>query len=331
LTTRIFDMHADIPWDIVNSSKQTTGSKKVRSGVLESRRYPKLAKGGVRGFNAIIWVESEFKPSRALARGLEIVDSVFEDLRNSPRFKISTTSKDFRRFFESNERIPMILGTGGAELIEDNLAYLRTFYRLGVRSFGFVWNERNLAADGYGEINRQHGGSGLSEFGLRVVDECNRLGIIVDAAQITPNGLSDMLEYSNDPIIVSHGSTSIHPGTLRPMSDEHLRRIAKNNGVIGIFAINLNNTIPTLDSYIDHIVHAVAIAGVDHVGLGFDFVDYIPEGSLPPVKVTSVSGLEDHRFAQNVIKSLKQRGLKSTDIEKIASENFLRVFEEVCG
>jgi membrane dipeptidase len=318
-------MHADIPWDIENNPDQSGAP--VRS-VLDARHFSKLNEGGVAGFNAIIWVESKFKPDRALYRGLEILDSVLEDVKRSTNFRIARNSKELTQIFESGSAIALILGIEGAELIEDNLSLLRTFYNLGVRSFGFVWNERNLLADGYGEVHRRNGGSGLSEFGIKVLQECNRLGMIVDGAHITPNGLSDMLEYSKDPIIVSHGSTSVHPDTLRPMSDEHLRAIAKNNGVAGIFAINKNNSIPDLESYVDHVEHAVKIAGADHVGLGFDFVDFLHDEPAASGNVT-VANLENHRFCQYVIQSLRTRGLKDTDIDKIASQNFIRVLQEV--
>ncbi len=197
-----------------------------------------------------------------------------------------------------------------------------------MRAFGLVWNQRNLLADGYGEISTRNGGSGLSEFGIKVVEQCNRLGILVDGAHITPNGLSDILEVSEKPIMVSHGSTTAHDGTLRPLSDEHLRKIAAKGGIAGIFAINKNNSIPTIESYVDHIEYAVKVAGIDHVGLGFDFVDFITSDSLPSSgKLRPVKGLKDASDAQNVIRILRQRGFKDQDIRKIASENFVRVFD----
>jgi membrane dipeptidase len=328
-------MHADIPLDItINPARDPESSVvggKRSSSVLESRHLGKLRQGGVGGFNAIIWVESEYKPQLALSRGLHMADSLLEDLKITNQFKLARTSNQLEEIFESEDSIALVLGTEGAELIENDLALLRIFYELGVRSFGFVWNERNLLADGYGEVKRRNGGSGLSEFGVRVVEECNRLGMLLDGAHITPNGLADMLEYSSDPIIVSHGSTGVHPRTLRPLSDDHLRAISHNGGVAGMFAINIDKSMPDLVSYTDHVEHAIKIAGIDHVGLGFDFVDYLPKDTLPTSENPSVAGLEDHRCCQKVIEALKSRGYSGADIEKVASKNFLRVFRDVCG
>jgi membrane dipeptidase len=323
----IIDLHADIPWDITHRRRETKGTTR-KGSVLDAGHLSKLRRGGIHGFNAVIWVESEYKPDRALTRGLVILDSILEDLKQTKNFELAKNSKDFRKIFEAGRKIAMFLGVEGGELIEDEITLLRTFYNLGVRAFGLVWNQRNLLADGYGEINTRNGGSGLSEFGVKVVEECNRLGILVDGAHITPNGLSDILEVSAKPIMVSHGSTTMHNGTLRPMSDEHLRQIAANGGIAGIFAINKRNTIPTLESYVDHIEHAVKVAGIDHVGIGFDFVDFITSESLPPSgKIRPIRGLKDVSNSQRVIKVLRQRGFRERDIRKIASENFLRVFD----
>ena len=318
----VVDMHADIPWDI-NHRRQD--KKYAKRSVLDDQHLRKLKSGGIVGFNSIIWVESEYKPHRALRRGLDIIDSFYEDLTLTDNFALATSGKEFERIINDGKKIGMILGVEGGELIEESLGVLRCYYRLGLRSFGFVWNERNQLADGYGEIECKNGGSGLSELGKSVVEECNRLGIVLDGAHITPNGLSDVLEFSSDPVIVSHGSTTAHNETLRPMSDEHLKMIAKNGGVAGIFAVNYKKSMPTLDHFLDHVEHAVKIAGIDHVGIGFDYCDYIPDICSSAV----VKGLEDHSKSQNAIRGLRGRGFQDKDIEKLTRQNFLDVLKEV--
>jgi membrane dipeptidase len=142
----------------------------------------------------------------------------------------------------------------------------------------------------------------------------------------------DLLEYSKDPIVVSHSSSSAHGGTLRPVSDDKLRLIGKNGGLVGIFALNLRSSMPTIDSYVDHLVHVSKVAGIDSVSLGFDFCDYIPEtlsGMDPSFKVDDIPGLKNHSNAQNVISRLSDRGFSSPDIRKIAHENVLRLFKDV--
>ncbi|MCL4518656.1 MAG: dipeptidase [Thaumarchaeota archaeon] len=318
----IVDMHADIPWDVDHKRRD---KKYANNSVLDEQHLNKLRKGGIAGFNSIIWVESEYKPHRALRRGLEIIDSLLEDLKLTENFALARGGREFESIIDDGKKIAMILGVEGGEVIEESLEVLRDLYRLGLRSFGFVWNERNQLADGYGEVKGRNGGSGLSELGKAVVEECNKLGIVLDGAHITPNGLADILEYSNDPIIVSHGSTTATKGTLRPISDEHLRKIARNGGVAGIFSVNYENSMPTLDTYLDHIEHAIKTAGIDHVGIGFDFCDYIPDiGSS-----VSVNGIENHSKSQNVVRALRQRGFEEKEITKLATDNFVRVLKQV--
>jgi membrane dipeptidase len=323
----IIDLHADIPWDITHRRRGELKDSKRKGSVLDAQHLSKLRRGGIQGFNAVIWVESSYKPDRALSRGLVILDSTLEDLKETKNFELTKNSKDFRRIFEARKKIAMFLGIEGGELIGNEIMLLHTFYNLGVRAFGLVWNQRNLLADGYGEVHTRNDGSGLSEFGIKVVEECNKLGILVDGAHITPNGLSDILEVSERPVMVSHGSTGVHPGTLRPLSDEHLRQIARNGGIAGIFAINKQGSIPTLESYVDHVEYAVKVAGIEHVGLGFDYCDFISSETLGG-ETKPIKGLRDARDSQSVIKVLKQRGFKDRELRKLASENFLRVFED---
>jgi membrane dipeptidase len=343
----IIDLHADIPLDVIFRKKNyrnPRGPDYDRLSVMDERHLAKLRRGGIVGFNGIVCVEPEYKPHDALSRGLEMVDGFFEDMSRSKNFSFATSAGDFLRAVSDVERsngedvntkIVSLLGVEGGELIEDNLALLRAFYRLGLRSFGYVWNDRNLLADGYDETKRRDGGGGLSNFGFEVLEECNRLGIILDGAHITPRGLSDILEASSDPVIVSHASSAVHPGTLRPIDDETLRLIAKNGGVVGVFALNLANSMPNVDSYVDHLEHVTKVAGIDHLGLGFDFCDYIPEtlDKMDPSSfvVSDVEGLRDHEDAQNVVRLLRERGFSESDIAKVASGNFLRVMSEVLG
>ena len=318
----IVDMHADIPWDV---NRRRQDEKYSKRSVLDDQHLRKLKSGGTAGFNSIVWVEPEYKPHRALRRGLDIIDCLYEDLKLTNNFVLATSGKEFERIINDDKKIGMILGVEGGELIEESLGVLRCYYRLGLRSFGFVWNERNQLADGYGEIKSKNGGSGLSELGKSVVDECNRLGILLDGAHITPNGLTDILEFSTDPIVISHGSTLAHEQTLRPISDEHLKMIAKNGGVAGIFAVNYQKSMPTLDHFLDHIEHAVRIAGIDHVGIGFDYCDYISDIGSSAI----VTGLEDHSKSQNIIHGLRRRGFRDKDIQKLTKLNFLSVLKEV--
>jgi membrane dipeptidase len=316
----VIDLHADLPADVIKF--RSRGEHKV----MERRHLTKLRKGGVSGIIAPIWVESRYKPRGAVKRGLQILDAFMEDLDESTHFALATRHKDILKA-NSEGKIALILGCEGGEFVGDDIAILRNYYRLGLRSFGFVWNQRNLLADG---MYHQKDDRGLTDFGKEVVRELNRLGVVVDLAHIAPKSFWDVIDVSKRPVIVSHGATAAHK-SVRNCTDEQIRAVAESGGTFGVFAVNKGET-HDIGDYIDHVERAIRVAGAEHVSLGPDFYDYLMEemkqdGIAMPV----LEGLEDHSRLPVVIEQLRQRGHSEEEIRMVARGNFLRVFKEVAG
>jgi len=330
---RIVDLHADLPYHIID--RRSKGEHQV----LERYHLEKLRKGYVSTLIAAIWVESSYKPAGALRRGLQIADALLEDLNESCSFRLVCDHQELLDA-EKEDKISLILGVEGGEIIEEDLGLLRNFHRLGVRSFGLVHNERNLIADG---IDHTDDDRGLTDFGKQVVEELDRLGIIVDLAHTTPKSFWDVLDVSNRPLILSHTLTSkdISPNIKdkfhRTRTDDQLKAVASNGGIIGIYTVNMDGPsdivkVPDLNAYCDHLEHAVKIVGPEHVGLGLDFVDYFPPNSMPsrpPYRFTLVKDLENHSKLGAVISELSRRGLSDDELRMITRDNFIRVFKEV--
>ncbi|MGD0637439.1 MAG: membrane dipeptidase [Nitrososphaerales archaeon] len=315
----IFDLHADLPADIIKFRDRGEHS------VMERRHLPKLRKGGVTGLVAPIWVESKFKPGGAMKRGLRIADAFFEDLSESTSFSLA---KDYSGVVKAKTegRIAVVLGCEGGEFIDRDLGILRNYKRLGLRTFGFVWNERNALADG---MYHKDDDRGLTKLGRQVVEELDDLRILVDLAHIAPKSFWGIIDVAKRPVMVSHGATSVHK-SLRNSTDDQLKAVAESGGVFGIFAVNSGET-HDIDDYVDHVMHAVKVAGVEHVALGPDFYDYLYDelkggGELPAMK-----GLEDTTKVGAVIGKLALKGLSEDEIRMIARDNFLRVFRTVVG
>ena len=228
-------------------------------------------------------------------------------------------------------KIAAILGMEGAEPILTELDLLRLFYRLGQRHLGLTWNYRNALADG-GYEGRD--GGGLSNFGRAVVKELNRLGMVVDVAHMTPKGMLDVLEISEQPIIHSHGGTrGVNPSHPRTVDDDVLEKMAANGGVFCVTtvpaAMTADPVTATLDDMLDHVDHAVRVMGADHVGLGADFDVYQSHLGLPPERW--LTDLEEVDKWPNVTAGLLARGFQETDVRKIMGENLQRVFGQVMG
>lgn len=233
--------------------------------------------------------------------------------------------------------------------ISDNLTKLEFFYNLGVRSLQLTYNTRNLVGDGCMERTN----AGLSEFGLKLIDRMNALGLLIDLSHGGEQTIADAAHFSQKPIVISHSGCKAVYNHPRNVSDENLKRLANAGGVIGIYQINpylgakeRNN----LDDYLRHIDHAVNVAGVEHVGIGSDREhQVIPDtekekrkleeelARLRPKANTKVhwpfflSELNHPRRMETIWDGLKKRGHAASRIEKILGGNFYRVYKEVIG
>jgi membrane dipeptidase len=228
-------------------------------------------------------------------------------------------------------KIAAILGMEGAEPILTELDLLRLFYRLGLRHMGLTWNYRNALADG-GYEGRE--GGGVSNFGRAVVQEMNRLGMVVDVAHMTPAGMRDVLRISEQPVIHSHGGTrGVNPSHPRTVDDDVLEGIAAIGGVFCVTtvpgAMTPDPASATLEDCLDHVDHAVSVMGADHVGLGADFDVYQSHLGLPAERW--LRDLEEVDKWPNVTAGLLARGYGEADVRKIMGENLARVFGQVMG
>jgi membrane dipeptidase len=206
-----------------------------------------------------------------------------------------------------------------------------------------------------GDKETEH--NGLSEFGKKVIAEMNRLGIIADVSHISVKSFHDLIEVSKAPIIASHSGCRTLADNSRNLDDEQLKALAKNGGVIqvvtvggflrlvsyhrrkaisdlkeeldeerikieqfleGMKEVDAKYPSVSLSDFVDHIDHAVKVAGIEHVGIGTDF-----DGG------GGIVGFNDHSEALNVTIELVRRGYSEDDISKIWGANLLRVWREV--
>ena len=320
---RLVDLHADLPFEVMR--KREAGKHQV----LEKRFLPLFRKGSVSTVISPIWLPGEYKPN-GLKRGLQITEGFLEDISESNSFRLVTNYREFLST-ERKKKIGLILGCEGGEIIEDDIHLLHIYYRLGLRVFGFMWNQRNLLADGWDHLNDDRG---LSDFGRQVVEEVERMGVIIDLAHMAPKGWWDIIDIVKHPLIVSHTSTRGPPNaSVRAMTDDQLRAVASNGGIIGIVAFyseRIIRSVPDLKAYCDHIEHVVKIAGPEYTALGPDF-GYFLVGAMADDDSQAVKGLEDHSKLAEVVHELSRRGMSHREIRMIARDNFVRVFKQVCG
>lgn len=213
-----------------------------------------------------------------------------------------------------------VLVIENSDALEGSLNVLRMLHRLGVRSLVITHNLSTWAAAGNAEARS---GGGLTRFGVSLVEAMNELGMLVDVSHISERGFYDTLETSRRPVIASHSCCAALCDHPRNLTDDQLRALAQNRGVVGItFVPGFVDPHwkpsdwpgrPSLAQLLDHVDHAVAVAGIDHVGIGSDFDG---GGSV----------LADASEFPRITAGLIERGYPEAAVRKILGENHLRVF-----
>ncbi|OAS24014.1 dipeptidase [Paenibacillus oryzisoli] len=228
-----------------------------------------------------------------------------------------------------------------------NLELLEAMYNFGLRVLQLTYNNQNYIASGCAE----EANGGVSKFGMRFISKMNELGILVDTSHCGKQTTLDACRLSTAPVIASHtGVENIYPH-MRCKSDEEFKAIAATGGVIGVFAMpwfvhgDPNDT--TIEHVLDHMDYLVRLVGVDHVGIGTDWpmsdvawsLVYFKEHIAPRIgfakgdgpSTETVKGLEKYSYFINFTRGLVARGYSDEDVRKMMGENWLCVFEAVCG
>ena len=313
----VFDGHCDTILEIMNHKR--TLEKKSPTGHLD---IPRMKEGGVNVQFFAVFIEDIYKPDRSLKRTLQLIDCFYREMeKNQDEISLVT---NYNQINEANSagKIAAILSVEGGEALEGDLGVLRMLYKLGVRLLTLTWNQRNQIADGIGESRT---GSGLTEFGLKVIEEMNDLRMFIDVSHLSETGFWDVIKRSKAPIVASHSNCYALCPHPRNLKDEQIKALADKGGVIGItFVPNFltqEKRKTTVKDVVTHIDYLVEKAGIDCVGLGSDFDG---TGGLP-------LGLEGVDKITNITEELLTRGYKEREIKKILGGNFLRVFKKVIG
>jgi membrane dipeptidase len=313
----VFDGHCDTILEVMNH-KKSLGSR-TSTGHLD---IPRMKEGGIDVQFFAVFIEDIYKPNRSLKRTLQLIDCFYREMEKNQN-DISLVT-NYNQINEANSagKIAAILSVEGGEALEGDLGVLRVLHRLGVRLLTLTWNQRNQIADGIGESRT---GSGLTEFGLKVIDEMNDLRMLIDVSHLSETGFWDVIKRSKTPIVASHSNCYALCPHLRNLKDEQIKALADKDGVIGITFVpdfltqeKRKTSVKDIVKHIDYLVEKV---GADYVGLGSDFDG---TGDLP-------LGLEGVDKIHNITEELLNRGYKEREIEKILGGNFLRVFKEVAG
>jgi membrane dipeptidase len=226
----VIDTHADTPQRFVDEHWNFTDP--LDGGMLN---YESAKKGNLDAQFFSIWVDPSQYPANASARRtMELIDGTLEQVRRAPDKLAFCVSAEQIVAAHKQGKFAVLMGIEGGHSIEDSLGLLRDYYRLGVRYMTLTWSNTNDWADSSGDIDdptvKHH--NGLTPFGKQVVAEMNRLGMLVDISHVSDKTFWDVMETTKAPVIASHSSARALTNAQRNMTDDMLRAVAKNNGVV---------------------------------------------------------------------------------------------------
>lgn len=306
---------------------------------FRERWIPQLRAGGVNVQVVPIFVENEYLPEAALRRTLSLVALLRKEVEaNSDAVALCGNGDEIDAAVAA-EKIALVLAFEGSAGIGGDIQLIEPFFHLGLRMASFSWFGRTALADGSGE---EGAGGRLTRAGEAALKEMERLGILMDISHLSERGTEHVFEIATRPVIASHSSARAILDHHRNLTDEQIRAVAATGGVVGVnfFHGFVDPTNPTVDRVVDHFEHIAQVAGVDHVGVGPDFVKEYFDEMYPTHPDLVIEGLPAGGTIKGLVTSadlpvltdaLVDRGWSDTDVKKAVGENFLRVFREVMG
>jgi membrane dipeptidase len=270
---------------------------------------------------------------RYLETALEQIDQFLEEApRSEGMISMVKTRGDLPDKVEPGT-VKFLLHFEGGMPLQGSIYQLRNFYRLGLRSMQLTWNFRNELGDGVWE-NRT--GGGLTNFGVEVIKEMNRLGMVVDLAHMNRQGFFQSLEVATAPLIVSHANACGMLDNVRNLADDQIKAIAQQGGLVGILALpeRVAKKDASLEDLLKHMDYMIKLVGVEHLALGMDFVKYDGPRTLkdrhhPLHKPELVKGFEEIEDLPNLIEGLQKHGYREEEITLILGGNYLRVLKTI--
>ena len=357
----LIDGHNDYPWAVRQNVERDLDKLDIsKPQPTIHTDIARLKAGGLGGQFWSVYTPSDYAGQTAVTATLEQIDIVHQMMRRHPEtFELALTAADVERIFKSG-KIASMIGMEGGHSIDNSLAALRMFHRLGARYMTLTHSRNTPWADSATDTP-QHGG--LTPFGEQVVREMNWLGMLVDLSHVSPDTMADAIRVSDAPVIFSHSSARAVNDVPRNVPDNVLQMLPKNGGVVmvtfvpgflspkvtawstlqtaetarlqqqfpddeaarkaGLDAWTKANPAPraTVADAADHIDHIRKVAGIDHIGLGGDY-----DG------ITTVpDGLEDVSKYPALTAELLRRGYKDDEVKKVLGLNILRVMKAAEG
>ncbi|MBM7854481.1 membrane dipeptidase [Desulfohalotomaculum tongense] len=311
----VVDAHCDTLTKLKEENR--TLGEKSESGHVD---LPRLKVGGVNVQFFAVFIHPSYGEVKGIERAMEIIDTFYKQCdQYKDQMCLAACQRDIVETVQSG-RVAAVLAIEGGEALGGRLYMLPVYHRLGVRCMTLTWNGRNSIADGVGE-GRTRGG--LTNFGVEVVREMNKLGMLIDVSHLSEAGFWDVLDISSQPVIATHSNCAALCPHPRNLTDRQIKALAQVGGVIGLTLVPdfISEKYANLERYLDHVDHIADLVGTDHIGIGTDF-DGVER---------TIDEVSDCTMLPRVAEGLIKRGYNKNEINNILGGNFLRILSKVVG
>jgi membrane dipeptidase len=327
----VVDCHNDLPVLLLMRNRGF-GDDAV-ADYWQERWIPELRAGGV-DVQVLPIYNAPSAAEASLRNTLLQLEAIEREAAKTPEVALCRSGAEIDDALATG-RIALVVALEGVPAVGTDVELFAVFQRLGVHMASFTHWARAALADGTAD---EDAGSRLPGAGVAAVKELERVGILLDVSHLAAPAVDHVLELATKTLIASHSSCRALCDHHRNLGDEHIRAIAATGGVVGInvlpFFIDVSGN-ATLDRVVDHLEHVAEVAGVDHVGLGPDFIKdwvdevhptrerYAPFGGFDLRQ--AIPGLAGTRDLPNLTERMVERGWQEADVRKALGENWLRV------
>jgi membrane dipeptidase len=318
---KIIDLHCDT----ISKLYQSEYEKGEKISLFKNELHvdvEKLAAANAVGqfFALYIDLRQKYKNGeKAMEYCLGMLDCFYNQLEdNKDKIRLARNYEEMNKNIADGKMSAFLTIEEGG-VIDGKLCNLRNFYRLGVRLMTLTWNYPNEI--GYPNVEEKYMNKGLTDFGIEVVQEMNRLGMIIDVSHLSDKGFYDVAALSKTPFIASHSNARSIKVHSRNLTDDMIRTLAEKGGITGInfFGSFLSkDNFSSVESMIRHIKHIKNVGGIDVIALGTDF-----DGIEGPLEIENIGKID------MLFHTLEKSGFSSEEIDKMSYKNACRIIKEV--
>ena len=311
----IFDAHSDLWSDV--TARREAGERNV----LERCHLPAMAEGGVEGAVFVLWADPIGGRDYVTATA-RLLAGMKAELAECGRVQLVRSWAELQEA-RRQKKFYIVLGVEGMAAIGDRPAGVDWYYDHGVRWGMLTWNEENALATGTGGP----AGNGLTAAGRQALRRMEELGMVVDVSHLSGGSFRDVAALAQGVVVASHSNCRKLCDVPRNLTDDQLRAIRDMGGVIGINAyhgfVHKERAHQNVEMLARHAAHIIDVCGVEHLGCGFDFCQYLGPGNDPIPDMTGPAQ------APRLLEVLRRMGLREDEVEQVARGNWLRVLRTV--